>query len=326
MSTSDPWRQIALPSPRSNMNARRVDSNLRWDFYWALGSDTHPRLLLHHADRAVGQMPQLKGMGVHEIEDGKGGYYLELELTDPSLRDVFYGLCRDVTTACKDATTDSSAVEMAVSRTWHWHRLLMGGGALLGPEVQKGLAGELVVLCRLLSHMPSSGAVSAWMGPLNSPKDFELGSLAIEVKARRGLAIPQVKISSEHQLDPQALDMLILHVVELASAAPGCGFTVVGLAEETRALIAAGDEAAVGLFDGRLATIGLDLEADYEDFRWELTGQTSYCVSGEFPRVIASALPLGLSRVRYALDLNAIADFAISDQELDSYIARAVKP
>ena len=53
------------------------------------------------------------------------------------------------------------------------------------------MIGELLVLeSVLLPHMEASAAVTAWRGPLGSPKDFEIGRVAIEVKARRGGATP----------------------------------------------------------------------------------------------------------------------------------------
>ena len=87
-------------------------------------------------------------------------------------------------------------------RTWRWHHLLRGGGSTLcyRLEEQKGLLGELLVLERPFCCLTSgaSTAVAAWRGPLGSPKDFEIGRVAIEVKARRGGAIARhVAITSE---------------------------------------------------------------------------------------------------------------------------------
>jgi hypothetical protein len=317
MGTEDPWAGIKTPSAIEGFAARRVDSDIEWDFYWAKGSDRRPRLLLHHAEPFGGQLPHLKGLELLEGSDGKSGRILDVSLSDPQLQDVFHRLCLDIVDSCRPAESEQSAVEIAVRRTWLWHRLLKGGAdSRLSIDEQKGLLGEFVVLEELLGVLSAAQAVEAWMGPLDAPKDFEVGEVAIEAKARRGGATPFVTISSEYQLDPAGFSELFLSVVDLVRAVPSEGLSVADVAARIRARVADDNEAVLDLFEGRLLSAGLLVEHDYAEFRWLVTGRKAYKVGGEFPRIEPSGLPTGVERVRYQVDLVTVADFEVEPESM----------
>lgn len=59
--------------------------------------------------------------------------------------------------------------------------------------------------------------MEGWTGPLGAPKDFELGLVGVEAKARspqRG----EVRISSVDQLDSAGVSRLFLSVIEVGAA------------------------------------------------------------------------------------------------------------
>ena len=130
----------------------------------------------HH--RVGTRLPQIRDIEVTLSDtDQHGTRTLGLKLRDSSLQDIFHTLCVDIVSAAARAASEPDAVNTALRRTWRWHHLLRGGrSGLLSPEEQKGLIGELLVLERfLLPLLPASVAVAAWLGPLGSPKDFEVG-------------------------------------------------------------------------------------------------------------------------------------------------------
>ena len=155
--------------------------------------------------------------------DAVNNRILVLRLLEAGQQDIFATLCHDIVSVASGATTEREAVGVAVTRTWRWHRLLRGGASgKLSREEQMGLMGELLVLERvLLPVLGPPGAVMAWTGPFDSPKDFEIGPVHLESKARRSGAAPTVSISSEDQLDASASDALFLHVLELSQSARG---------------------------------------------------------------------------------------------------------
>ena len=326
--TDNPWHHIEPPTATSAINARRVDAGLPWDFFWARSADRRMMLTLRHAASSspATRLPQIRDIEVTLSDtDQYGTRALGLKLRDSSLQDIFHTLCVDIVSAAARAASEPDAVNTALRRTWRWHHLLRGGrSGLLSPEEQKGLIGELLVLERfLLPLLPASVAVAAWLGPLGSPKDFEVGLLAIEAKARRGSARPYVAITSEHQLDSEGVDALFLHVVELSVAPETAAdsFSVSDLAARVRGRIVADDPGAEGAFDGLLAAAGLQEEDDYADSRWVEGRCRVYAVGPDFPRITAATPPPGVERVTYSVALNRCEPFEIPDSQLRDAIA-----
>ena len=323
-----PWRAIDAPTDTATVSARRVDASLPWDFFWARASDRRVMLTLRHAASSSPSdgLPRLRDLEVSLSEvDEFGTRMLGLKLRDPAQQDIFRTLCLDIVGAAAAATSELEAVNTAIRRTWRWHHLLRGGrSGLLSAVEQKGLIGELLVLERvLLPRLPASVALAAWMGPLDSPKDFEVGRLAIEAKVRRGSARPYVGISSEHQLDTEGVDALFLHVVEL-SAAPESqadSFSLSDLAARVRERILANDPNAVGTFDGLLNAAGLRDEDNYDDSNWMVGRTRAFAVNADFPRITAADTAPGLDRVRYAVELSHCEHFEVTESELDNAIA-----
>jgi hypothetical protein len=307
---ADPWKSIARPQSEAAINARRVDAQHPWGFFWAKDADGKCLLVLQHATlgSAMSPLPRLRGLEVKYVSNEESGQStLLLRLIDPSLRDVFQTLCLDVVESTEAAPSEAQALEVALRRMWRWHHLLRGGSdQRLSVEEQKGLIGELFVLERyLLPHMRALDAVHAWLGPEDAPKDFQIGALCIEAKARRGSATPEIAISSESQLDTAGIGRLFLHVVNLAPAPEGGGgVSVADIALRIREDLRIRDALAADTFEDRLEASGLSPLHDYSDSLW-LEGESwVYEVGPGFPRIEASGLTSGVSRVRYSIALS----------------------
>ena len=257
--------------------------------------------------------------------DDAGTRILALKLLDPSQQDIFLALCRDILSVAERVASEAEAVSVALNRTWRWHHLLRGGGRLLSAEEQKGLMGELLVLERLvLPNLGASAAVTAWRGPLGSPKDFDIGRVAIEVKARRGGGTPHVAITSESQLDECGVDSLFLYVVELDEAPKDGedGVTIAEVAGRIRDHLLSSDPGAAGVFDTRTAAAGLRPEDDYSGYRWLEGSDRLYLVNGDFPRIGWTELRAGVSHVRYSVSLGACESFAVPVTALTESLQR----
>ena len=243
MMTENPWREIQPPSIADSVNARRVDAELPWNFSWARGADRSVLLTLRHAEESAPVTPLPKLLGIEVTlspPDQVNTQILALKLLDSNQQDIFHSLCRDIISVAARAESEAEAVSVALMRTWRWHHLLRGGrGALL---VSGGAEGACSESCSCPGTSPACltlgalTAVTAWRGPLGSPKDFEIGRVAIEVKARRGGATPSVAITSEDQLDERGVDSLFLYVVELDEAPEDAtdGLTVRDVADRVR--------------------------------------------------------------------------------------------
>jgi hypothetical protein len=318
--TTDPWKDLAQPLSSASLSAKRVDAEGQFDFFWARSQDKKRLLALRHETAASDgiQLPMLKGIEcVLSPEEPEGKRLLILKLQDSSLQDVFYRLCLDIVAAAKAASTESEAVARTVARTWRWHHLLRGGNdTRLSSEEQKGLMGEIIVIRNLLlSILSPKDAMSSWRGPLGAPKDFEIGSLAMEAKARRGASAPYIAISSEHQLDRYGTDRLFLHVSDISGAVSTSldAFTITTLALGLEEQLRASDPAAADAFGSLLEAGGFRWEDDYSDSSWVHGTDRMYEVIDGFPCITAQDCTAGVSSVRYSISLVECDPFRVDE-------------
>jgi Putative PD-(D/E)XK family member, (DUF4420) len=321
--TEDPWRHIVPPSASELVNAKRVDADLPWGFFWARDVDGRCLLLLTHEPESAptGHLPHLKGIDlVVRAGDGQSPPLLVFKLLDSSHRDIFLRLCVDIVTSTSKATSEKEAVEIACTRTWRWHHLLRGGSdGKLTAEEQKGLIGELLVLERhLLTNFGPADALASWRGPLHAPKDFEMGRVCVEAKARRGAARPYVAISSEFQLDDAGVDVLFLHVVELdrSPANTADGFSLATVAGRVRDAVESEGDGSLDVLETLLVAAGFRWEDDYSDSVWVEGTSRIYRVDDGFPRLTAKDIPTGIGEVKYALFLPYCEPFEVASDVL----------
>ncbi len=318
----DPWSLLPAPAA-TNLSTRRVDAANPFDFFWAVNPQRRCMLILVHASASKPEstLPRIKGIGVSEISSDRADrWMLALELQDPENREIFLRLCNDIVATAGAAQSESQAVTLMLSRTWRWHHLLKGGNDdRLTEEEQKGLIGELLVLQRhLLPTLSAHRAVTGWTGPMGTPRDFELGKICIEVKARRGSAQPSIAISSAQQLDDTDLDALFLSIVDLASAVMDHpdAMTVTTLAAGLSHFIETLDPAAAELFDTRLLSTGFRWEDDYSDCAWLEGTSRMYRVATGFPRITLDSIPPGVDHLRYSIDLSACDPYSVPVEKL----------
>ena len=248
----------------------------------------------------------------HRRTDDSELDFLLLQLLQPEYSEVFLEFCLDVIRATNRATTEGEALGRFVGRAWTWQRFLASGrdGRLSAAE-QMGLLGELSILRNLLIPTLGAGsAVASWTGPLGTPKDFELGAVAVEAKALSGAVGPLVRISSEHQLATDGLDQLFLGVVAVARSDAKGAVTITGYARTVRELLSG---AAVDDLEERLRAVGFNWSEDYSDTRWQVGRRQWFLVEPAFPRITPAHFPNGVSAVRYSVSLPACQDFEVSE-------------
>ena len=319
----DPWKDITPPSMAETVNARRVDADLRWHFFWARDADNKVLLTLSHDESAspANTMPRIRNIDVTlSTPDGVGSRILALKLLDTSQLDIFHTLCQDIISASQGASSEAEAVTLTLMRTWRWHHLLRAGvSTLLSAQAQMGLLGELIVLERLmLPNLDADSALAAWRGPLDSPKDFEFGRVAVESKARRGGAASAVTITSEDQLDESGVDHLFLSVVEFDRASEDVqeAVTIQDVADRIRSSLTEAAPGALVTLETLLLAAGLRPEDDYSDYYWVAGASHVYVVKDDFPRITYSGLRSGVSRVRYTIELSDCEPFRTSEDVL----------
>jgi hypothetical protein len=327
----DPWAVINAPGSAQALSARRADPQHPFDFFWGCDFEGRCLLLFEYGTGfdSRDKRPELSGIDTIDIAvDTVSRRRLLLLLKDNQDRELFYRFCLDLLESTRACTSEEAALHVIIRRTWRWHQLLRSGGSgKLGLEAQKGLIGELLFLRDLLlRRFSASAALAFWQGPSGAPKDFAVGGIAIEVKARRGSDRPYVRISSEFQLDSDHTDELFLYVSELEQgpADHEDAFTLKELVQSIQSQILATDPGAIELFEIRLMGAGYLEEDDYSDTFWISSGVAVYHVGDGFPRITRAGLPEGVESVEYKVDLVACRSFEIELDRLAEYISGGV--
>ena len=250
---------------------------------------------------------------IFEFEDSKE---LHIYLLDNQLKDIFSLFIENIVEEISKSVTENEALVETSNVVLKWKKLfdkINFQGLTI--ERQKGLIGELLLFNSLLDEEYSIDALlESWTGPDFNDKDFRFGSFGIEVKLTSS-KVPKVKISSERQLDNENLTKLylVLYVVEEVKDK---GFSLNSIIEQIRTKIN-NNQNALKFFNERLLLVGY-FDEDFENYKrqYAFRKRNFYEVTSDFPRLVASDLPIGLFDTKYNIELSAIEQFLVSNESI----------
>ncbi len=318
-----PWAGLEV----GKIDTRRVSASARWNWFWAVMPRADAALVLQLADlpQPIPDLPKLRNLEIR-FQTLPGGPILYIRLKDNAQLELFETLCLDVMAAGELAVAEAEALERAIGRTFRWHYLLRGGRLeVLSEEAQKGLIGEIEVLKLLIEAIGAKAALTSWTGPSGAPKDFELKTACIEVKARRGASQPFVTIANEYQLADVPSRCLWLAVLAVDKVQPPHGKTLTECIAELTELLEKTEPSAITDWDLHLADAGFDFLHDYTAWRWLVSKPDFHVVTEGFPR-IAEPVPLGIASVSYALALTACTPYRAAWEEVRKTLIEEVQP
>jgi hypothetical protein len=266
------------------------------------------------------KFPEFKGfkfkglfIKIFEFEDTKE---LHIYLLDNQLKDIFSLFIENIVEEVTKSVTENEALIETSNVVLKWKKLfdkINFQGLTI--EKQKGLIGELLLFNSMLDEQCSINILlDSWTGPDYENKDFLFGSYGIEVKLTAS-KLPKVKISSERQLEIQNLTKLYL-VLFVVEEVKDKGFSLNSIIEQIRAKIEK-DKNALKYFNERLFLIGY-FDDDFENYnrQYALRKRNFYEVNRDFPKLIASDLPLGLFDTKYNIELSAIEQFILNNKSI----------
>ena len=228
------------------------------------------------------------------------GEYLGLLASAPHER-VFTPFCREVIDAVhSDGREPWAAVAAAIRQ---WQSAFRPDRQAVTRAAQVGLAGELLVLQRILLPVLGAQAVFHWSGPDKERHDFVTGSIHLEVKATRG-SRHEHEISRLDQLWSAEGDRLFVASVQLEETQGG-HLTVAALIDVIIDAIRT-DSAAIDDFKLKLFLLDWDdeMRRSGELMRFNLRDATLHEVDAAFPRLPPDfRRPSGVVAVRYTISL-----------------------
>lgn len=312
MTETSPWSDIQTPT--SDYNVKRVAGATAVPCYW--GRDTSGSCLFvtelegDHAVEFRRQTVRVNGIDV-DLRNEVGQQRLVLTLEKQADRDLFEGLCHTLARALESASDSASSLAVAMIHLRRWKTFMAGKGQHMSGEQVRGLFAELTFLRELIGHLGASAAVEAWMGPERSHQDFIFANTAIEIKALSGAERSSVRISSEDQLETLN-DNLFLRIYRLSDMPDASSArSLNALILELQATLDSAD--AVEAFDTKLVAHSYAPLPEYDQPAFVVQEIRSYRVEGEFPRLVRSGLPAGVSRVKFDIKLEQIEDYACDE-------------
>jgi len=309
------WKKLRHRSPGNASEVPTISTDVDSGFgavRLAVGERGQPRLLLPlHASEPFPRGFDTTGLvlldTVLTLEGGRRRF-LDLACILDELDSVFAEVATEIlrrissgkgcVVACTTAISDFSAL------------LKSDADEAVTPEKITGLVGELSLLRALIEV--SSDAWENWQGVDADRHDFRNGSNSIEVKTSTRVGSPLVTISSHDQLFEPAGGSLFLQHYCLEKVAGG-SITVESLATAILALASSPQK-----FRDKLAAVGCAHPAApaWNSVRFEQQSMAIYRVTAGFPCITQAsfpngALPIGIDKVRYRLDLSAAAPFRL---------------
>jgi len=265
------------------------------------------------------RFPDTVGLRVHAHPVSPGPHGLTriiVELTRAIYRDVFEVLADDVCRQIPQSASESEAAESLVARLSRWQTFLRKYAPDgLTPEQQAGLFGELWFLRTwLLDGVGAPDAVASWKGPEAAAQDFQMGTVAVEVKVTRGAGPEKLPISNVRQLDDTGLAHLLLQHVSF-DVRQGPGQTLPWLVAAIENRLEEQNAGAAEEFRTKLALAGyLSTQAElYSDTTYALRRHCFYRVAEGFPRLVEGDLPSGIGDVSYSIAVDALQAFSLAD-------------
>lgn len=230
-------------------------------------------------------------------------------------RDLFSGLCRTLLSNLGELNDRSLVLAVTLQHIRRWKSFLSGKRVrMLSQEEIQGLFAELIYLRYIYSILTHEKAVDAWCGPQGIHQDFILAGIAVEVKSLSGHERSIVRISSEDQLESTCdrLFLVILHLDDSPESPESYSLNeLVRLIEDEL-----NESGSIDSFRSKLNNSGYVRMDEYDRNRFRVRSIRSYRVTENFPRIIRSCLPEGVTRVSYGIELEKILPFKCEPEEI----------
>lgn len=254
------------------------------------------------------KLPEGLGFHVNRVNSEQDGLvWLALTRSPNGNLELFSAMVSDVLQAILATGSGDHSRELRafLGRIRAWQEFMRKGAVPLSAENEVGLVGELTVLEKMLDiGMAPETAISAWSGPLDGLRDFELGFGAIEVKTTVASAGLVAKIGSLEQLDDTNCKPIFLGAVKYALTESGQT-----LPEKISAIRAQleSDSITLSEFDDRVLAAGyMPAHSPQYHRRFSLREIAILEVDENFPRLMHGNVKPGVISARYEINLEPL--------------------
>ena len=311
------WDDIKKPT--ADFAVKKLKTECQLPVYLGKDVQGHNLLIIElegdHSEFLNKKRPLLHGISI-DIRQEVTVQRLVFRLQNLVDKDIFESFCDSLLTAIADVKDSSVCVAKVLEHMKRWKDFLAGRKIRkLSDEEVQGLFAELQFLKTLISDygIEEEAAIEAWEGGTGFHQDFIFKNTAVEIKSLSGKERGSVKISSEDQLEG-VVETVLLKVYRLTANFDH--FAALSLNEQVERLKGLMVSPAEGYeaFINKLAGYGYAPLSEYDKLKFIVTDENTYEVKDDFPRIIRSALPGGILKVKYELELHRIEPYLIDNQ------------
>lgn len=318
MNRQTPWDEIRTPSV--DYNVRLVAGSGPIPAYWGRDAEGQCLLLLEldgdHSAQFRKDAVRVQGIRLDLRQGEAGQQRLVLTLEKHVDQDLFSGLCESLIGTLVPIADPATALSVALAHIKRWKAFLAGRKTrLLSPEEIRGLFAELLFLRSLYQgHLSEKSAVESWCGVEGLHQDFIFGNTAVEIKSLSGRERNTVRISSEDQLQGLSdnLFLMIFRLNDMPDSDRALSLNDAVRRTENELMDAKGLED----FSAKLAAYGYAPVQEYDLPKLQVISTHTYRVAEDFPRLIRSHLPEGVTRVSYEIELEKISPFEVDTEQI----------
>ena len=258
------------------------------------------------------QLPQGRGFRIERLPEAalKSDHDYIAMYRQPSASLELFSLMVEDVIGLLDSHSDahdSDFLQLFLGRIRAWQEFMHEARSdVLGKTAETGLAGELLIVSRLLdAGLPAMLVLGAWEGPLGGLHDFALGSGAIEVKATVNRHGFPATVGSLEQLDPLLTSPLYLAAVRFRTGEPGASLPemVEGVADR----ISKSPGAGAALETLLLRAGYLNAHSGQYSNRFHEVALRFMLVDSGFPGLHRGCVATPVTGAQYAIDLDLVS-------------------
>lgn len=303
------WKEISPSLPgQGEIYRRRILADSLYDHF--IGVDDEGRymymLKLSDAPESDREQPSINGCYA-TLERLSKDWYFCLRLKDSREWAIFKLACQVLIQTLEDHFSENTndTLQQVTRLLKKCTLFFKKHSCVLTRSSATGLIGELLFLKNYV--VPKVGwacSLNCWKGPTGAPQDFAVDDTVVEIKTTGLADTNKVTISNAEQLTPLNAKgfLFVLSLSSGVSQKEGT-ITLCSLVKEIEAEMnkATGDTSLLLVY---LNQQGYTPDAEEAHRPYQIISETFYALRDNFPRITPEMLPVGISSIKYAIDLN----------------------
>jgi hypothetical protein len=285
---------------------QRYDAEHPFDIY--LGTDQEGRKSLALVmDARRERITSTKTINAQFFKRDDGKLMLCFSLEDDQFKDIFYKFCEDII-ECTRLNTEEDGFVPAVNRWNTWIQFFSKTALQLSENEVLGLIGEIYFLRNtMIERYGHDVALESYIGSDRAHKDFEVQNTWYEVKSIHN-GVRTVKVSSIQQLDADQPGKLEVITFDKSTPSYDGNICLNKLISDFRSGL---ERKWQLLLDEKMRKAGYIEDERYDEYNYLFIRIDEYSVADEFPKLSKSALPNGITKASYEIDISAIERFKV---------------